>query len=43
LGRKAIAVAADVSRVEEVRRIAAETGEHFGRLDILTMLVGVKS
>jgi NAD(P)-dependent dehydrogenase (short-subunit alcohol dehydrogenase family) len=42
LGRKAIAVAADVSKVDEVRRIAAETGQHFGKLDILVNNAGVR-
>lgn len=35
LGRRAIAVQADMSRVQDIRRLVAETERTFGRLDIL--------
>jgi pteridine reductase len=34
-GRRAIAFAADLCRVEEIRRLVAEVGAEFGKLDIL--------
>lgn len=40
-GGKAVAVQADVSRVEEVRRLFDETFAHFGRLDILVNNAGL--
>lgn len=35
LGRRAIAVAADLERVAEIKQLFARVEEHFGRLDIL--------
>ncbi|HSJ09915.1 MAG TPA: SDR family NAD(P)-dependent oxidoreductase, partial [Longimicrobiales bacterium] len=35
IGRRAIAVQADVSRADDVHRLVAETERAFGRLDIL--------
>jgi 3-oxoacyl-[acyl-carrier protein] reductase len=40
-GGQAIAVQADVSRIEEVRRLFDETFTHFGRLDILVNNAGI--
>jgi 3-oxoacyl-[acyl-carrier protein] reductase len=40
-GGKAIAVQADVSRLEDVRRLFAETKKAFGKLDILVNNAGV--
>jgi 3-oxoacyl-[acyl-carrier protein] reductase len=40
-GGKAIAVQADVSRLEDVRRLFAETRKAFGKLDILVNNAGV--
>ena len=40
-GGQAIAVQADVSRVEEVHRLFDETFTHFGRLDILVNNAGI--
>ena len=34
-GRRALAIQGDVSRLEDVERIARQVGSHFGRLDIL--------
>ena len=34
-GQRAVAIAADLSEVSEVKRLVDEAGEHFGRLDIL--------
>lgn len=41
LGRKGIAVQADVAKVEDVRRMVAETVSGLGRLDILVNNAGV--
>ena len=35
LGRRAVAIAADLGNVSEIRRLFDETAKHFGRLDIL--------
>jgi len=35
LGRRAIAIGADLSKVAEIKRLIDEAGKHFGRLDIL--------
>jgi len=35
LGRRAIAIGADLSKVAEIKRLIDESGKHFGRLDIL--------
>jgi NAD(P)-dependent dehydrogenase (short-subunit alcohol dehydrogenase family) len=35
LGRHSVAIAAELGSVTEIKRLFAETGEHFGRLDIL--------
>ena len=35
LGRKALALRADLTSVREIQRLFRETGEHFGRLDVL--------
>ena len=35
LGRRAVAIAADLGSVSEIKRLFAETVKHFGRLDIL--------
>lgn len=35
LGRRAIAIAADLSKVVEIKRLVDEAGKHFGRLDVL--------
>jgi 3-oxoacyl-[acyl-carrier protein] reductase len=40
LGRKALVVPADVSKVPECRRMVEETARHFGRLDILVNNAG---
>jgi 3-oxoacyl-[acyl-carrier protein] reductase len=40
-GGKAVAVQADVSRLEDVRRLFAETMKAFGKLDILVNIAGV--
>lgn len=40
-GGQAIAVRADVSRVDEVRRLFDQTFDHFGRLDILINNAGI--
>src|SRR5437773_1276988 len=40
-GGKAVAVQADVSRLEEVRRLFAEANKAFGRLDILVNNAGI--
>lgn len=42
LGRRAEAIQADVSRLDEVRRMMAETRDRFGRLDILVNNAGVE-
>jgi glucose 1-dehydrogenase len=41
-GGKAIAVGADVSKEDEVKRILRKTTEHFGRLDILVNNAGIQ-
>ena len=35
LGRRAVAIGADLSQVSEVKRLVDEAGKHFGRLDIV--------
>ena len=40
-GGKAIAVQADVSRIEDIRRLFAETKKAFGKLDILVNNAGI--
>ncbi len=35
LGRRAVAISADLGSVAEIRRLVDEAGKHFGRLDIL--------
>src|SRR5437879_2264864 len=40
-GGKAVAVQADVSRPEDVRRLFAETKKAFGRLDVLVNNAGI--
>jgi 3-oxoacyl-[acyl-carrier protein] reductase len=40
-GGKAVAVQADVSKLEDVRRLFAETKEEFGKLDILVNNAGI--
>jgi NAD(P)-dependent dehydrogenase (short-subunit alcohol dehydrogenase family) len=35
LGRRAVAIGADLNAVDEIRRLFDETAKHFGRLDIL--------
>jgi len=35
LGRRAVAMAADLTKNSDIKRLFDETGEHFGRLDIL--------
>jgi 3-oxoacyl-[acyl-carrier protein] reductase len=40
-GEKAVAVQADVSRLEDVRRLLAETKKAFGKLDILVNNAGI--
>jgi pteridine reductase len=35
LGRRAVAIAADLGNVSEIKRLFDETAKHFGRLDIL--------
>src|SRR5260370_12520126 len=35
LGRRAVAMAADLTKISDIKRLFDETGEHFGRLDIL--------
>src|SRR5205807_4182088 len=40
-GGKAVAAQADVSRLEDVRRLFAETKKAFGRLDILVNNAGI--
>jgi NAD(P)-dependent dehydrogenase (short-subunit alcohol dehydrogenase family) len=35
LGRRAVAIQADLGEVSEIKRLIAETGKQFGRLDIL--------
>ena len=41
LGSRALAIAADLSRLEDCRRTVTETVEHFGRLDGLVNNAGV--
>lgn len=43
LGRRGLAVQADVSKVEDIRRMFAETIEHFGKLDVLVNNAGVET
>ena len=43
LGRRAMAIPTDVSRVDEVRSMVRGTTEEFGRLDILVNCAGVNS
>ena len=40
-GGEAIAVQADVSRLDDIRKLFAETGRTFGRLDVLVNNAGV--
>ena len=40
-GQKAIAVQADISREDDVRRMFAETKKAFGRLDVLVNNAGI--
>src|SRR5580704_2074144 len=40
-GGKAVAVQADVSKLEDVRRLFAETKKAFGKLDILVNNAGI--
>ena len=40
-GRKAVAVQADVSKLEDVRRLFAETKKAFGKLDVLVNNAGI--
>lgn len=35
IGRRGVAIGADLSSVEEIKRLIDEAGKHFGRLDIL--------
>ncbi len=35
LGRRAVAIAADLGKISDIKRLFGETEEHFGRLDIL--------
>jgi pteridine reductase len=35
LGRRAIAIGADLGKIAEIRRLIDEAGKHFGRLDVL--------
>ncbi len=42
LGRKALLVQADVSQVDEVQRLVAESHAHFGRVDVLVNNAGVE-
>jgi pteridine reductase len=35
LGRRAVAIGADLGKISDIKRLFHETGEHFGRLDIL--------
>ncbi|MGC1091007.1 MAG: SDR family oxidoreductase, partial [Candidatus Acidiferrum sp.] len=35
LGRRAVALAADLAKVDEIRQLVDQAGKHFGRLDIL--------
>jgi NAD(P)-dependent dehydrogenase (short-subunit alcohol dehydrogenase family) len=43
MGGKAIAIAADVSKKDEVTKMAAETVKHFGSIDILVNNAGIES
>ncbi|HMV51547.1 MAG TPA: glucose 1-dehydrogenase [Blastocatellia bacterium] len=43
LGRRGLAVQADVSKVEDIRRMFAEAIEHFGKLDVLVNNAGVET
>jgi 3-oxoacyl-[acyl-carrier protein] reductase len=40
-GGKAVAVQADVSKLEDIRRLLAETKKSFGKLDILVNNAGI--
>src|SRR5438876_10813294 len=42
LGRRAIAVRADVSQVADARRLVSETVEHLGHVDILVNDAGIE-
>ena len=42
LGRKVVSVGADLSRVEDVRRLIRESVDHLGKLDILVNNAGVE-
>jgi pteridine reductase len=35
LGRRAVAISADLSKVEEIQKLFAQSAKHFGRLDVL--------
>jgi 3-oxoacyl-[acyl-carrier protein] reductase len=39
-GGKALAVQADIARLDDIRRLFSETREHLGRLDILVANAG---
>jgi NAD(P)-dependent dehydrogenase (short-subunit alcohol dehydrogenase family) len=41
LGRRALTIPADVSRIDQVRACVSGTKEHFGRLDILINAAGI--
>lgn len=41
LGRRALVVAVDITREEQTRRMAAETREAYGRIDILANCAGI--
>ena len=43
LGRRGLAVQADVSKVEDIRRMFAEAIEHFGKVDVLVNNAGVET
>lgn len=43
LGARGLAVQADVSKVEDIRRMFAEAIEHFGKLDVLVNNAGVET
>src|ERR1043166_5472233 len=42
LGRECVAIGADLSRVEEVRRLIQESVQRLGRLDILVNNAGIE-
>src|SRR5262245_23779269 len=39
-GGKAVAIQADIARVDDIRRLFSETMEHLGRLDVLVANAG---